>query len=95
MPRRRDSRWDEINDVGTVEFTACAPREPDGINIVVADCWDDSTPLRRIMLTCNGAVSAIEYTMDVDKAEALGLLLCSAAREMRTLATQVDADMEE
>ena len=84
------SEFDEVNETGTVNFNACRPFQPAGIEISVSEAWDDSTPRRFVMLTCHGGASGIEYTMDFDKAEALGHLLLSCVRSMREMASKLD-----
>ena len=73
--------YDEINETGSINFNGYAIGEC-GRSITVAEGWDDSTPRRHILLTCEGRSNGTEYSMDVDKAEALGLLILSAARGM-------------
>jgi hypothetical protein len=87
-----DSNYDEVNDTGSINFNGCKPIGECGIVITVAEGWDDSTPRRHILLTCAGGSSGTEYSMDVDKAEALGLLIISAARGVREMAAQIDAE---
>jgi hypothetical protein len=87
--------FDEVNTIGTVNFTSCSSAEPHGIEISVCEAWDDTTPRRLIVLCVSAGLRAHEFCMDVDKAEALGLLLQSAAREMRRMAKSLDEDNEE
>lgn len=88
----RPSGFDDVNPIGTIYFNACSPVEPAGINIHLDECWDDSTPRRLIVLTCNAAVNATQFSLQVEEAEALGLLLIGAAREMRRIGDKLDDD---
>ncbi len=95
MSDPQHSEFDEVNEVGTVQFNGCKPIPPSGIEITVSEAWDDSTPRRLVMLTCHGGASGTEYVMGVDKAEALGLLIVSAARSVRNMAAKLDEDCDE
>lgn len=86
--------YDEINEIGTINFNGCKPIAPAGIEITVSEAWDDSTPRRQIMMTCHGGSTGTEYTMDVDKAEALGHLLLSASRQMREMVAHLEAEAD-
>lgn len=87
---KRPSGFDEVNPVGTIYFNGCSPVEPDGINIHLDECWDDSTPRRLILMTCNAGLHATRFSLHVEEAEALGMLLIGAAREMRRMAAKLD-----
>lgn len=82
--------FDDISTIGSVSFCGCKMAEPDGIQISVCEAWDDITPRRFIVLCVSTGLHAAEFNMDVDKAEALGLLLCSAARGMRDMSRRLD-----
>lgn len=86
--------YHEINSLGKVRFTACTPAKSDEICMDIAEGWDDTTPRRDVLVSCSNGYSATIYRMDFDKAEALGLLLCSAARGMRRMADSIDADSQ-
>ena len=88
-------RFDEVKVIGTVNFSGCTPVEPDGIEISVCEAWDDSTPRRLIVLCVSAGLHAAEFNMDVDKAEALGLLLQSASMGMRQMAKSLDESGDE
>ncbi len=86
--------YHEVNLVGALQFCACTPAKANNISIEVAEGWDDSTPQRDVLLSCSNGYSATLYRMDFDKAESLGLLLCSVARGMRRMAQSIDEDSE-
>lgn len=84
--------YQEVNLIGSVNFSACTPLRADAIAIEVAEAWDDTTPRRDIILSCSNGYAATVYRMDFDKAEALGLLIASTARQMRRMAQSIDED---
>ena len=86
MSEKRGIGYDEVNDVGTVCLNACIPIEARGIEITVSEAWDDDTPRYHVLLTCHGGMHGLEYGLDVDRAEALGRLLLSAAKSVRSMA---------
>ena len=94
MSKLHHSEYDEVNEIGTICFSGCKPIPPAGIEITISEAWDDSTPRRQIMMTCHGGASATEYTMSVDKAESLGLLIVAAARGMREMIASMEKDNE-
>ena len=67
---------------------------PSGIEIVVAEAYDDSTPLRLVLLTCHGGTVGVEYRLNPDKAEALANLLLSAAKGVRHMAEVLDEEAQ-
>lgn len=85
----------EVNDVGTVNLTGCCPIVPQGIHLTVSEGWDDANDLQRVLLACHCGTHAAEYRLDFDKAEALGLLLVSAAKGMRQMLASMREDSDE
>ena len=68
---------------------------PSGIEIVVAEAYDDTTPLRLVLLTCHGGAVGVEYRLDPDRAEALAHLLLSAAKGVRHMAEVLDREADQ
>lgn len=85
----------EVNDIGTVNLTACCPIVPQGIHLTVSEGWDDANDLQRVLLACHAGTNATEYWLDFDKAEALGLLLISAAKGMRRMLAKMKEEVGE
>lgn len=91
---RRD--FDEVNDVGTICLNGCTPLpHPAGIELTVAEAYDDMTPLRLVLLTCHGGTVGVEYRLDPDMAEALAHLLLSASKGVRYMAEVLDKKAEQ
>lgn len=87
--------FDEVNDTGTVCLNGCAPIVPLGIELTVAEAYDDSTPRRLVLLTCHGGTVGVKYRLDADKAEALAHLLLSAAKAVRHTVEVLDREANE
>lgn len=85
----------EVNDVGTVNLTSCCPIPPQGIHLTVAEEWDDANDLQVVLLTCHSGSHAAEYRLDFNKAQALGLLLISAAKGMRKMLASMKEGCDE
>jgi len=91
-------QFDEINQVGTIYTNGISviSRDNDGLfMIAVSEAWDDSTPRRLIHLTCGHGDGVSEYSLSPDKAEALGLILCAAARSMKEMIAHLERSERE
>lgn len=86
------SGYDEVNVVGSMAFSACTHNpDADGFEVIVSEAWDDTTPVRNVLLTCHaGPTGVVQYALDLDKAEALARLLLSAANQMRWMINQLE-----
>ena len=88
-------QYHDISEVGSVEFNGCAPigsNSPQRVSIEVSEAWDDVTPCQHVLLTCKTGLNGVIYHMDLDKAQALGLLLVSAATGMKEMMAKMDAE---
>ncbi len=86
-------QFDEINQVGTVYTNGISvvSRDNDGLfMLAVSEAWDDTTPRRQIHLTCGHGDGVSRYSLEPDKAEALGLILLAASRGMKEMITHLE-----
>lgn len=83
----KKDEWDDVSDIGRIDFNGCSRIDSGGIDITIAEAWNDEPydPRDRgfVLVDCHGGPMGIGYRLTAAKAIALGNLLLDAAERIK------------